>query len=126
MKKQLKASLILAMLLYIAWGMSLLFSPQLVHGLISVDAYDSVTSRMFGGALLAWGIGFLIAAMSPGKEIVQASTLALLVVGVCAAASMFYFDAMPVTPMTLVSLVINIGAAAMLIAYGSHTRLKHY
>lgn len=126
MRKQLKVSLFLVMLLYIAWGVSLLFLPKLVHELISVDAYDSVTARMFGGALLAWGLGFLIAARSPGKEIVQAATVALLMVGVCAAASMFYFDVMPVTSMTFVSLVVNVGAAAMLIAYSSHARLKHY
>ena len=114
MESQIRFSLLIAAALYMGWGLALALAPQASHGLISNGPYDPVTTAMFGAALIGMTIMFVIAAYDPEREIVRASAAGLAVVGFAAAYLVFIVKAMPLTPITVISLLADLGVCGVL------------
>ena len=114
MKSQLRFTLLIAAALYMGWGLSLVLAPGASHSLISSGPYDPVTTAMFGAAMIGMMIMFVIAAYDPEREIVRAAAAGLAVVGFTSAYLIFIAKAMPLAPITVISLLVDLGACAML------------
>ena len=114
MESQIRFTLLVAAALFMGWGLSLLLAPGVSHGLVSNGPYDPVTTAMFGATLIGMMITFLIAAYDPEREIVRASAAGLAVVGFTAAYLIFIAKAMPLGPLTVISLLVALGASGML------------
>ncbi|MEK7758998.1 MAG: hypothetical protein AAB304_05285, partial [Pseudomonadota bacterium] len=100
--------------LYMGWGLSLVMAPEASHSLISNGPYDPVTTAMFGAAMIGMMIMFVIAAYDPEREIVRAAAAGLAVVGFTSAYLIFIAKAMPLAPITVISLLVDLGACAVL------------
>jgi len=114
MESQIRFTLLIAAALYMGWGLALMLAPQMSHTLISTGPYDPVTTAMFGAAMVSMVIMFVIAAYDPEREIVRAAAAGLAVVGFTAAFLVFIAKAMPLRPITVTSLLIDLGASAAL------------
>ncbi|HEX9627086.1 MAG TPA: hypothetical protein VGA00_09130 [Acidiferrobacterales bacterium] len=114
MKTQIQITLLVAAALYMAWGLALLLAPGASHGLVSTGPYDVAVTALFAAALLGMMATFLIAAYDPEKEIVRAAATGLAFVGFTSAYLMFIAHAIPVSPVTVVSLLVGLGASGML------------
>jgi len=114
MESQIRFTLLVAAALFMGWGLSLVLAPGVSHGLISNGPYDPVTTAMFGAALVGMMIMFIIAAYDPEREIVRASAAGLAVVGFTAAYLIFIAKAMPLGPVTVISLLVDLGASGLL------------
>ena len=114
MESQIRFTLLVAAALFMGWGLSLVLAPGVSHGIISNGPYDPVTTAMFGAALIGMMIMFMIAAYDPEREIVRASAAGLAVVGFTAAYLIFIAKAMPLGPLTVISLLVDLGASGML------------
>jgi NADH:ubiquinone oxidoreductase subunit 6 (subunit J) len=73
-----------------------------------------VTTAMFGAAMIGMMIMFVIAAYDPEREIVRAAAAGLAVVGFTSAYLIFLAKAMPLGPLTVISLLVDLGACAVL------------
>jgi hypothetical protein len=124
MKTRIQATLLVAAALYMAWGLGLLLAPGTSHGLVSTGPYDSATTAMFGAALLGMMVTFVIAAYDPEKEIVRASAAGLAFVGFTAAYLLFIAKTMPLSASTFLSLVVDLGAAAILFLFEARLDVK--
>ena len=113
MESQIRFTLLIAAALYMGWGLSLVLAPGASHGLISNGPYDPVTTAMFGAAMIGMMIMFVIAAYDPEREIVRAAAAGLAVVGFTSAYLIFLAKAMPLTPITVISLLVDLGACAV-------------
>jgi peptidoglycan/LPS O-acetylase OafA/YrhL len=114
MESLIRFTLIVAAALYLGWGLSLILAPEVTQTLISNGPHDPVTTAMFGAALLGMMIMFIIAAYDPEREIVRASAAALAVIGFTAGYLMFVPRVMPLSLVTLFSLLVNLGACGVL------------
>ena len=114
MESQIRFTLLIAAALYMGWGLSLVLAPEASHGLISNGPYDPVTTAMFGAAMIGMMIMFVIAAYDPEREIVRAAAAGLAVVGFTSAYLIFIAKAMPLAPITVISLLVDLGACAEL------------
>jgi len=114
MESQIRFTLLIAAALYMGWGLSLVLAPEVSHGLISNGPYDPVTTAMFGAAMIGMMIMFVIAAYDPEREIVRAVAVGLAVVGFTSAYLIFIAKAMPLAPITVISLLVDLGACAVL------------
>jgi len=114
MESQIRFTLLIAAALYMGWGLSLVLAPGASHGLISNGPYDPVTTAMFGAAMIGMMIMFVIAAYDPEREIVRAAAAGLAVVGFTSAYLIFIAKAMPLAPVTVISLLVDLGACAVL------------
>jgi len=114
MESQIRFTLLVAAALYMGWGLSLLLAPSVSHNLISNGPYDAVTTAMFGAALISMMVMFVIAAYDPEREIVRASAAGLAIVGITAAYMVFIAKAMPLGPVTVISLLVDLGASGIL------------
>lgn len=114
MENQIRFSLLVAAALYMGWGLALLLAPQAAHVLISDGPNDSVTTAMFGAALIGMMVVFLVAAYDPARKIVRASAAGLAVVGFAIAYLIFIAETMPLAPVTVISMLIDLGACAAL------------
>lgn len=114
MESQIRFTLLIAAALYMGWGLSLVLAPGTTHGLISNGPYDPVTTAMFGAAMIGMMIMFVIAAYDPEREIVRAAAAGLVVVGFTSAYLIFIAKAMPLSPLTVISLLVDLGACAVL------------
>lgn len=114
MESQIRFTLLVAAALYMGWGLSLLLAPSVSHGLISTGPYDLVSTAMFGAAMIGMMIMFIIAAYDPEREIVRAAAAGLAVVGFTSAYLIFIAKAMPLGPLTVISLLVDLGACAVL------------
>lgn len=114
MESQIRFTLLIAAALYMGWGLSLMLAPAASHGLISNGPYDPVTTAMFGAAMIGMMIMFAIAAYDPEREIVRAAAAGLAVVGFTSAYLIFIAKAMPLGPLTVISLLVDLGACAVL------------
>ncbi len=114
MESQIRFTLLLSAALYMAWGLALVLAPEASHRLISTGAYDPVTTAMFGATVIGVMVMFVIAAYDPEREIVRASAAALAVVGFTAAYLVFIAKLMPLSPVTVISLLVDLGACGML------------
>ncbi len=114
MKNQIQVMLLVAAALYMAWGLALLLAPMVAHGLISTGPYDPVVTAMFGAALVAFTVTFLIAARDPVKEIVRASTAAMILLGFTAAFFIFIGKSMPMSFVTGLSLLLDLAVGGFL------------
>ena len=114
MESQIRFTLLIAAALYMGWGLALVLAPQVSHSLISNGPYDPVTTAMFGATLIGMMVMFVIAAYDPEREIVRASAAGLAVVGFTAAYLIFIAKAMPLAPITVISLLADLGACAVL------------
>lgn len=108
MKAQIQVTLLIAAALYMGWGLTLVLAPGTVHPLLSLGPYDSVTTAMFGAALLGMMATFVIAAYDPEKEIVRASATGMAFVGFAAAYLVFIAKSMPLSLYTVGSLAIDL------------------
>jgi hypothetical protein len=113
-RSQIRFTLLIAATLYMAWGLALLLAPQMSHSLISQGPFDPVTTAMFGAAMVGMVIMFVIAAYDPEREIVRAAAAGLAVVGLTAASLIFIAKMMPLRPITMISLLVDLGACAIL------------
>jgi len=114
MESQIRFTLLIAAALFMGWGLALVLAPQTSHSLISNGPYDPVTTAMFGATLIGMMVMFVIAAYDPEREIVRASAAGLAVVGFTAAYLIFIAKAMPLAPITVISLLADLGASAVL------------
>lgn len=114
MESQIRFTLLVAAALYMGWGLSLLLAPGVSHSLISNGPYDPVTTIMFGAAMIGTMIMFIIAAYDPEREIVRASAVSLAVIGFTAAYLIFIAKVMPLGPLTVISLLVDLGACGLL------------
>ncbi len=114
MESQIRFTLLIAAALYMGWGLSLVLAPGVSHGLISNGPYDPVTTAMFGAAMIGMMIMFVIAAYDPEREIVRAAAAGLAVVGFTSAYLIFIAKVMPLGMFTVFSLVVDLGACAVL------------
>jgi hypothetical protein len=114
MKTQIQFTLLVAAVLYMGWGLTLLLAPMASHKLISAGPYDPVVTAMFGVALIAFTLTFLIAARDPVKEIVRASSAAMLLIGFTAAFFIFINKSMPLSFVTVATLLIDLAAGVVL------------
>lgn len=115
MKNHVQIALVIAALLYLVWGLSLLVAPEWANQMLSSSPINATTSSLFGAGLFAFVIVFLIAAHRPGRETVHAAVTGLLFIGVVTAYQLFIAKAMPQTSWTVISLVINIAVALYLL-----------
>jgi hypothetical protein len=114
MESQIRFTLLIAAALYMGWGLSLMLAPGASHGLISNGPYDPVTTAMFGAAMIGMMIMFVIAAYDPEREIVRAAAAGLAVVGFTSAYLIFIAKVMPLAPITVISLLVDLGACGVL------------
>ena len=114
MESQIRFTVLIAAALYMGWGLSLVLAPGASHSLISNGPYDPVTTAMFGAAMIGMMIMFVIAAYDPEREIVRAAAAGLAVVGFTSAYLIFIAKAMPLAPITVISLLVDLGACAVL------------
>ncbi len=114
MESQIRFTLLIAAALYMGWGLALLLAPEMSHVLVSTGPYDPVTTAMFGAAMVSMVIMFVIAAYDPEREIVRAAAAGLAVVGFTSAYLVFIVKVMPLRPITVTSLLIDLGASAAL------------
>jgi len=114
MESQIRFTLLIAAALYMGWGLSLMLAPWASHGLISNGPYDPVSTAMFGAAMIGMMIMFVIAAYDPERVIVRAAAAGLAVVGFTSAYLIFIAKAMPLSPVTVISLLVDLGACAVL------------
>jgi hypothetical protein len=114
MESQIRFVLLIAAALYMGWGLALVLAPQTSHSLISNGPYDPVSTAMFGATLIGMMAMFVIAAYDPEREIVRASAAGLAIVGFTAAYLVFIAKAMPLSPITVISLLADLGASAVL------------
>ncbi len=124
MKTQMRVILLVAAALYMAWGLALLLAPDVAQGLISNGVYDPSMTAMFGAALLGMMVTFVIAAYDPEKEIVRASAVGMAFVGFTAAFLIFIGKSMPLSSVTVISLVVDLGACGMLFLTEARLDLK--
>lgn len=124
MESQIRFTLLIATALYMGWGLSLMLAPEASHGLISNGPYDPVTTAMFGAAMIGMMIMFAIAAYDPEREIVRAAAAGLAVVGFTSAYLIFIAKAMPLGTLTMFSLVVDLGACAVLFLTEARLDLK--
>lgn len=115
MKNHVQIALVIAALLYLVWGLSLLVAPEWANQMLSSSPINETTSALFGAGLFAFVIVFLIAAHRPGRETVHAAVTGLLFIGVVTAYQLFIAKTMPQTSWTVISLVINIALALYLL-----------
>jgi hypothetical protein len=114
MESIIRFTLLLAAALYMSWGLALVLAPEMSHAIISYGPYDPTTTAMFGAAMIGMMIMFVIAAYDPEREIVRALAAGLAVVGFTAAYLIFIAKAMPLRPLTVISLVVDLVACATL------------
>jgi hypothetical protein len=124
MESQIRFTLLIAAALYMGWGLSLVLAPGVTHNLISNGPYDLVSTVMFGAAMIGMMIMFVIAAYDPEREIVRAAAAGLAVVGFTSAYLIFIAKAMPLAPLTVISLLVDLGACAVLFLTEARLDLK--
>jgi hypothetical protein len=124
MESQIRFTLLIAAALYMGWGLSLVLAPGVSHSLISYGPYDPVTTAMFGAAMIGMMIMFVIAAYDPEREIVRAAAAGLAVVGFTSAYLIFIAKAMPLGQLTVFSLIVDLGACAVLFLTEARIDLK--
>ena len=113
MKPQVQGALVIVALLYLVWAFAFLLMPEQATAMMSTGPHNSTLAAMFAASLFAFGTMFLVAAHEPSREIVHASAVALGFIGATAAIQMLS-KAMPTAPLTVISLIINLGAAVYL------------
>ena len=113
MKPQVQGALIIVALLYLIWAFAFLVMPEQATAMMSMGPHNPALAAMFAASLFAFGTMFLVAAHEPSREIVHASAVALGFIGATAAIQMMS-KTMPASLMTVVSLIINLGAALYL------------
>jgi len=123
MKTRIRIALVIAGVLYAAWGFGLLFAPESSHRLMSLEGTDSATTRLFGAAMLAWAYAFVAAAQQPVRELLRIAATAMLVIGATAAYLMFGARSMLVQVTTIVSLVVDLGVCGYL--FMALTTMEH-
>jgi hypothetical protein len=116
MKKRttIQVVLLIAAALYMGWGLTLLLAPSVSHGLVSTGPYDPSVTAMFGATLLGMMVTFVIAAYDPEKEIVRASAVGMAFVGFTAAYLIFVAKVMPLQPLPVISMFIDLAACGIL------------
>jgi hypothetical protein len=115
MKNYVQVALVIAAVMYLAWGLSLLVAPEWSHAMISSGPFNPTTTALFGAGLFAFVIIFFIAAHRPERETVHAAVTGMLFIGVVAAYQMFVSRSMPQTGWTVASLVIDVAVAFYLL-----------
>ena len=113
MKPQVQGALLIVALLYLIWAFAFLVMPEQATAMMSTGPHNPALAAMFAASLFAFGTMFLVAAHEPSREIVHASAVALGFIGATAAIQMLS-KGMPASLMTVVSLIINLGAAVYL------------
>jgi len=113
MKPQVQGALVIVALLYLMWGFAFLVMPEKATAMMSTSPHNPALAAMFAASLFAFGTMFLVAAHEPSREIVHAAAVALGFIGATAAIQMVT-KTMPASPMTVISLIINLGAAIYL------------
>jgi hypothetical protein len=114
MKSQLQFTLLGATMLYMAWGLALLFAPASAHRLISVGPYDPVSTAFLAIAFVGFAVTFLLGARETAREIVRAAAVILTLIGLTTAFLMFVVKMMPVGFATGISLAVDLTAAGLL------------
>lgn len=111
MKSQAKPALLIAMFIYLAWGLGLLFAPVATHKLLAAKPLGATVATTLWVALLAFAGLFLIAANKLSRELVRAAVAGLAVLGVAMLYLIFLGRNMPQNAFTVVTLIFTIGLA---------------
>lgn len=115
MKAQTQVALLLAAMLYLAWGIALWVAPQSTHALLTGGFYSAGIGALFGAALMALAVLFVLGAAHVLRPMVYAAATALLLIGLTAAYQMFMLHSVMQGPATVVSLVLNLGIGLFLL-----------
>jgi hypothetical protein len=109
-----QTALAIVAVLYLIWGVGFVTSPEMVHKLLTTGPYSSALAAMFGAAIFALAVLFLIGVANPLRPLIQAAAAALAIIGAVALYQMFIAHAMPQNPQTVASLVIDLVTAVYL------------
>ena len=112
MRNHVQGALVIAAMLYFAWGLSLLVAPQPMHALLSSEPLNAATTSMFTAGLFAFVTVFLIAAHRPERETMHAAVAGLLFYGLVAGYNVFIAGAMKTNVWTVSSVVVAVALAA--------------
>ena len=115
MKAQTQVALLLAAMLYLAWGIALWVAPPQTHALLTAGFYSAGVSALFGAALMALSVLCVLAAAHTLRPMVQAAATALLLVGLTAAYQMFVGHSILTGAATVISLALNLGIGLFLL-----------
>lgn len=115
MKSHIQIALVIVMILYLLWALGLLVAPETVHNSLSTGPFDASSSAMFGAGLFAFVLVFMVAVHEPTRELVFVSATGLLFFGLTAAYQIFISKTMPQHPVTVFTLIINLGVAVYLL-----------
>lgn len=111
MKAQVQVALVLAAVLYCAWGLGLLVAPDRAHALLSAGPHDVATTALFGASLFGFAALFVIAAREPTRPLVRACALSMLFLGLMVGYQMFFLRSIHQAPAMATSLIIDLGLA---------------
>lgn len=114
MKAQAQVALVIAAVLYLGWGLALLVKPQATHALLSTALNDPAMTAMFGSAMFAFAAVFFIAWREPVREIVYASAVSLMFLGIVAGYQLLIGKHMPQNLATVMTLVLTLGISVFL------------
>jgi hypothetical protein len=102
-----QTSLVFAALLFLFWGVALLFGQDAKFGMFSSGTYDSVSVSMLGAAFLGYVFVFVIVASNPAPDTVGSIAAALILLSVIAGYQMLVSHTMPMGMPNVISLAAN-------------------
>ena len=115
MKAQTQVALLLAAMLYFAWGVAFWVSPPDAHALLVTGGYSRGIGALFGAALLGLAALYVLAAAHVLRPMVHAAATTLLLIGLTAAYQMFMLHNLVQGPATVISLILNLGIGLFLL-----------
>ena len=124
MKAQTQVALLLAAMLYFAWGIALWIAPHHTHMLLTSGPYSAGVNSLFGATLMGMGVLYVIAMMHTLRPLLHAAASALLLVGLTAAYQMFMVHSVSQGPATVISLALNLAIGLYLVIAASEGVLE--
>ncbi len=110
-----KAALWVAIIGLAAWGLGLVFLPELVHGFGNTEPMNRATAATLGAALVGLAIVFLYMAIDLTARLMQAAAIAMVLLVVMRLYLMFGNESVLVNTVTLAS--VGIGAVVAIILF---------
>ncbi len=115
MHHHVQIALVIAALLYLLGGLSMLLAPESAHELLSTGPYDPAGAALLTAAALAFAAIFLIAAHDGSRPVLHMSAVALLFMGVAWAQQMFLAQTAARNVVTVVGLILDLVIAVYLV-----------
>ncbi len=114
-----RAALWVAIIGLAAWGLGLVYLPELVHGIGNTDPMNRATGATLGAALVGLAIVFLYMAIDQTARLMQAAAIAMALLVVMRLYLMFGNESVLVNTATLGSAVIGAVVAIIMFIKGA-------